>query len=131
MNRPPIENKSENLLFRIPMQFKKRGGRKEIITPDGIPWNVRKEKAYQPLAVALARAHYWQELLDQGHFASISDLAEALEVDRSYVGRILRLTLIAPEIVEAILRGEEPSGLSLAKLTSELPVFWSDQQEAW
>ena len=60
---------------------------------------------------------------------SITELAEALKLDRSYVGRILRLTLLAPDIIEAILRGAEPSGLSLARLTKEIPMLWEEQRK--
>ncbi|HUT14103.1 MAG TPA: hypothetical protein VMY42_26680 [Thermoguttaceae bacterium] len=61
--------------------------------------------------------------------ASVTELAERLNVDRSYVSRILRLNLLAPDIVEAILAGREPSGLSLAKLTQTIPVLWHEQRE--
>ena len=57
------------------------------------------------------------------------DLAEALDVDRSYVGRIMRLALLAPDIVEAIVRGEEPSGMSLEGLTKVMPTLWEEQRE--
>ncbi len=78
---------------------------------------------------ALARAYHWQELLDAGRYASVSELARALDVDRSYVGRILRLALLAPDIVEAIVEGREPSGLSLEKLMKGVPVVWEKQRE--
>ena len=70
-----------------------------------------------------------QELIDSGRYASITELAEALDVDRSYVCRIMRLALLAPDIVEAIVRGEEPSGLSLEKLTKKLPMLWDEQRQ--
>ncbi|MEE9140465.1 MAG: hypothetical protein V3U18_06780, partial [Alphaproteobacteria bacterium] len=76
------------------------------------------------LAIAVARAHRWQEFLDQGRFASITELASALGVDFAYAARLLQLTLLAPDIVEAILDGREPSGLSLEKLKRGLPVAW-------
>ena len=67
--------------------------------------------------MALARAFYWQELIDKGKYSSVSELGEALGVDRSYAGRIMRLALLAPDVVELIVRGKEPSGLSLERLT--------------
>lgn len=63
--------------------------------------------------------------------AGIEDLAQALGVDRSYAGRLLRLTSLAPDIVEAILRGDEPDGLSLRKLQKELPMCWREQRGRW
>jgi hypothetical protein len=81
------------------------------------------------LLTALARAHRWQEQLESGEYASLEDLAAATGVDRTYVGRFLRLTSLAPEIVERILDGDEPEGISLAKLRNNLPVVWTEQ--AW
>jgi hypothetical protein len=77
---------------------------------------------------ALARAFHWQQLIDSGRYASITDLAAALHVDRSCVGRILRLTLLAPDIIEAILEGRAPSGLSLEKLVKKMPLLWEEQR---
>ena len=82
---------------------------------------------YKPLAVAIARAYRWRDLLAQGRFKSISDLADAVGIDRSYVRRLLSLTLLAPDITEAILAGNEPSGLSL-ELTRGMPVRWDEQR---
>ena len=127
--QPTVERDGETLVIRIPMKFKRRGGRKEIITPDGLPWSIgSKSPTQEPLVTAIARAFNWQELIDNGKYASITELAEALGVDRSYVGRIMRLALLAPDIVEAIVRGEEPSGLSLERLTKRLPVVWEEQR---
>ena len=82
----------------------------------------------EPLITALARAFHWQELVDSGKYSSISDLADALGLDRSYVGRIMRLTLLAPDIVEAIVDGREPSGLSLERLVIGSPMGWAKQR---
>ncbi len=79
--------------------------------------------------MALARAHRWRQLLEKGRFASIRELAAAVGVDNSYVARQLRLTLLAPDIVEAVLEGAEPSGLSLEKLYAA-PVGWDEQRHA-
>ena len=64
---------------------------------------------------ALARAFRWRKLLDAGVYATLEDLAKAKGVN-AYVSRILRLTLLAPEIVEAILAGRQPAGLQLDDL---------------
>ena len=79
--------------------------------------------------VALARAYRWQEMLDTRQAGSIDELARKYDVDRSYVGRILKLTSLAPDIVEAILAGNEPSGLSLDTLRGGVPVRWDEQQQ--
>jgi len=130
MDKPTVAAEGENILIRIPMRFKKRGGRKEIIAPEGLDSAFPvAAQAQEPMVTALARARRWQEMLDDGEVASVTELAERLDVDRSYAARILRLNLLAPDIVEAILAGREPSGLSLAKLTQTLPVLWNEQRQ--
>ena len=85
-------------------------------------------KPQEPLLIALARAHRWQDMLDKGGAASLTELADRLKLNRSYVRRILYLALLAPDIVEAIVQGKEPSGLSLEKLTKEMPEGWEAQR---
>lgn len=127
---PSFERDGDHLIVRVPMKFKKRGGRKEIIVPEGISGSrTSKSPVQEPLVTALARAFHWQELIDSGNYSSITELSKALDIDRSYVGRIMRLALLAPDIVEAIVLGEEPIGLSLEKLTKWLPVIWEEQRE--
>lgn len=75
-------------VIHIPMTLKKQGGRKEIIVPEGLPQSRPRSPAQEPLVVALARTFHWQDLIDGGRYASITELARALDVDRSYVGRI-------------------------------------------
>jgi hypothetical protein len=75
----------------------------------------------------LAKAHRWPEQLESGHYAGLEDLAAANGVDRTYVGRILRLTSLAPGIVVRMLAGDEPEGVSLAKLRTNLPAVWKEQ----
>jgi hypothetical protein len=76
---------------------------------------------------ALARAFRWKRMLDDGRYASISDIATAEKIDRGYVGSVLRLTLLAPDIIESILNGRQPSGLALADLLKPFPFEWNAQ----
>ena len=125
-----LQRDGENIRIHIPLKFKKRGGRKEIITPDGLSAVAPDRTIYQkPLVVALARAHRWQKLLDEREVRSISELARNFGVDPSYVGRILRLTLLSPQIVSAILEGTESQACSLSKLFEYLPTEWSEQNK--
>jgi len=121
-----VEREGESVVVRIPVQMKKRLGRKEVIVPEGLS-EVPLAVAQEPLVVALARAFYWQELIDTGRYCGIGELAKALGVDRRYVGRILDLACLAPDIVEAIVAGREPSGMSLEKLMKGLPMEWDAQ----
>lgn len=111
------------VVLRVPLELRKRGGRKQIIVPDP------HAPPHPPLVLALARAHHWLDLLEQGRYATVTDLARALGVDRAYVNRHLRLTCLAPDIVERILAGDEPSGLSLRKLDQPLPSLWTEQRD--
>ena len=77
---------------------------------------------------ALGRAFLWSDAIENGEFGSVSDLAKVLGMDNSYVVRILKLTTLAPDIIEAILNGEEPSGLSLARLIRTFPMNWERQR---
>ena len=123
-----LHREGESIHIHIPLKFKRRGGRKEIIVADGLPNFPHDRTVYQkPLVVVLAWAFRWQELLETGKAASIASLAKRLKVDRAYVSRILGLTLLAPDIVRAIMDGNEPSGLSLARLTKPFPVLWEEQ----
>ncbi len=79
---------------------------------------------------ALARAHRWQRMLDEGRYACISEMAAVERLDRGYLGRILQLTLLAPDIVEAILDGRQPPELGLPGLMEPLPAEWSEQGQA-
>ena len=76
---------------------------------------------------AVARAFRWREMLENGTYATISEIAAAEKINESYVGRILRLTLLAPDIVEAILNGRQPTELQLDVLMSRFPVAWREQ----
>ena len=77
---------------------------------------------------ALARAFRWKRMLEEGRHASISEIAEAEKVDHSYVGTVLRLTLLAPDIVQAIMHGRQPPDLTLPRLLEPWPVEWEGQR---
>ena len=79
---------------------------------------------------ALARAFRYQRLLDEGRYSSISDVAKAEKIERGYLGTLLRLTLLAPAIVEAILDGLQPADLGLPRLLGAVPADWSGQRQA-
>jgi hypothetical protein len=115
------------LIVRIPMPFQRRGGRKRIVAPDGseiVPTS--KPQQDGSLIKALARAHRWQRVLESGEYGTLAALAEAERVSLSYISRMLRLTLLAPDIVERILDGR--TAPQLAELMRPFPVAWERQR---
>lgn len=125
--------KSEGgVCVHVPMTLKRRSGRKEIVVPDGLQHSVDTGPDYhEALVIATSRAHRWKNLLDEGRYASIIEMAQALKMDRHHMARMLRLTLLAPELIEAILNGNEPDGFSLRQLVSEIPVLWDEQRRTY
>ena len=119
-----------NLQIHIPMHIRRMRGRKMIFAPQALDGEVPDGPSDVQAAVvqALGRASSWAEAIESGEVHSISDLARNLDVDNSYVARILKLTTLAPDIIEAILHGEEPSGLSLAQLIRTFPMDWERQR---
>jgi hypothetical protein len=116
------------LAVRVPLAIRRHGGRKVVLTPQGaFPVPAPQARIDSTLVKALARAHRWKRLMENGQYTSISEMSEAERIDRGYLGRILRLTLLAPDIVEAILDGRQPD-LGLARLMDPFPTEWGQQR---
>jgi hypothetical protein len=122
---------ADTVTVRVPLAIRKRGGRKVVVAPDGsvLPTALRHvaTNADPALLKALGRAFRWKRLLDNGTYASVSDIARAEKLDRTYVGDILRLTLLAPEIVEAIVEGRQPEGMTLPAMMNGVAMGWAQQ----
>ncbi|NLH49293.1 MAG: hypothetical protein GX444_11925 [Myxococcales bacterium] len=127
--KPTITRDGDCIVVHILMTFKRSGGRKEIIVPQGLDGKTSSKQAAQnAILVAIARAFRWKELIESGRVKNLAEIARANKVDCSYVSRTLDLTLLAPDIIDAILDGREPSGLSLARLTKkQIPLLWEEQ----
>ena len=115
-----------SITIHIPMTFRKRGGRKMVVTPEGAPWAPRP-RVDNAMVKALARAFRWQRMLDEGVCGTIEDLAKRERVNRAYLSRVLRLTLLAPDFVDAILDGRQPHGMRLENLLTGFPLDWDLQ----
>ncbi len=128
---PELVEEGNHLVVRIPLTFKRRGGRKEIISL-GCQTSEPSQpcRTNKPLVVAIARAHRWKELVEGGRYATVAEMAAAMGIDVSYMARILRLSLLAPDTVESIMRGDEPGGLSLTRLL-DIPPYWPEQRKKW
>jgi hypothetical protein len=112
----------------IPLVVRKRGGRKLVLAPEGAPTLVRRARVDSAMVKALARAHRWKRMLETGEFATAKELAAAERINPSYLGRVLRLTLLAPDLAERILDGTQPPGLQLEQLFRLFPEEWQEQR---
>jgi hypothetical protein len=129
MNRR-VDLEVDTLTIRIPIRLQRRGGRKLIMTPEGAAAPARKPSRDETLIKALVRAHRWRRKIESGQARSITVLAEQEGVTDAYVCRLLPLTCLAPDIVEAILDGRQPKGLRLAEILGNGPFSWEEQRRA-
>lgn len=120
--QPPT--KPDTLTLHVPFRFVKRGGRKEMQMPVGATHSRRTDNT---LVKALARAFRWKRMLESGEVTTIAELAEREGIALTYMARVLRLTLLAPDIVEAILDRRQRPEVTLARLLEPFPVEWSRQ----
>lgn len=121
-----------SITVRVPLKIRRRPGRKTVVTPvaeesgdAAIP-----TRADPAVVKALARAFRYQRLLDEGRYASISEMAAAERIERGYLGSLLRLTLLAPEIVQGVLDGRGSVNLTLPRLLESFPAPWRQQRDA-
>lgn len=131
--KPLITDSGHTVTVHVPLTIKKRGGRKLVLAPDGtnlLGSNVAsvQRRFDSTIVKAIARAFRWREMLESGGYATIREIAHAEKINESYVGRMLRLTLLAPDLVEAILNGQQPAGVQLDGLTGRVPVEWKAQR---
>ena len=123
-----ISKDGRTAVVSISVSFLQRGGRKQILSPPGTaPWSPAP-RVDGALVKAVVRAHRWRHMLESGEYSSSTELAKAEKVNDSYLSRILRLTLIAPDIIEAILSGRQPRTLQLDDLLKPLPAAWERQR---
>jgi hypothetical protein len=128
--RPSKKVEDGVLVISIPVAFMQRGGRKQIVVPPGADdWQPRTNRCENSLINALAKAHLWRRLIESGKYSSASELSRAAGINESYICRVLRLTLLAPDIVEAVLDGRQPRTLELQSLLKPLPSNWAAQRK--
>lgn len=114
------------MTVHVPMKFAMRGGRKTVIS-DVTPAPASPARTENALLKALAKAYRWRKQIEAGEYASITELAKAYHVNESYACRVLRLTLLSPHIVLAILDGRHDADLMLKEVVKPMPVVWSHQ----
>ena len=120
----------QTVTVRVPITIRQRGGRKLVLAPDGravIGVSVCR-RIDSAMIKAIARAFRWRDMLESGKYATVREIANAEKINETYVGRVLRLTLLAPDIVEAIISGQQPAGLQLDDLMKSVPIGWREQR---
>ncbi len=116
------------ITIQVPFRVVKRGGRKEMQMPEGATQPRRTDNT---LVKALARAFRWKRMLESGEFATTAELAEREGIAPSYMTRVLRLTLLAPDIIESILDGKHGLDVGLGRLLAPFPMDWKHQRSSF
>jgi hypothetical protein len=114
---------SETVTVTIPFRIAKRGGRIEIQLPPG----TNNHSPDYTLIKAVARAYRWRRIIEDGEMGTIAELAEHEKISPSYLTRVMRLTLLAPDIIEAILDGNPPT-VGMSELLDPMTPIWADQR---
>jgi hypothetical protein len=126
--RPTLSKDGRTITVHIPITLRHQGGRKQVVTPPGAaPWIPTRTRVDNTIVKAIVRAHRWRDMLESGRHATVRGLAKAEAINESYLGRILRLTLLSPTIIEAILEGRQPATLELDDLLTQFPIAWDLQ----
>ncbi len=116
----------ETVTLHVPFRIVKRGGRKEMQMPSGA--SAERARVDHAMIKALARAYRWQRMLESGEFTTVGELADREGIAPSYITRVLRLTLLAPDIADAILDGSQGPEVTLGRLLEPLPFEWQKQR---
>jgi hypothetical protein len=128
--RPILSRDGRTMTVHIPITLRHQGGRKQVVTPAGAtPWIPTPSRVDNTIVKAIVRARRWRDMLESGRHATVRDLAKAEAINESYLGRILRLTLLSPALIEAILEGRQPATLELDDLIKQFPTEWDQQLE--
>lgn len=117
------------LTIAVPLTIRKRGGRKLVLSPAGEEITApARPRIDNTLVKAMARAFRWRRLLETGVYATVAEMADAEGINRSYVSRVLRLTLLSPKIVESILEGQHRPELVVSEPLAERSEIWPMKQ---
>ena len=124
-----MQSSDGRLTLAVPIEFKRRGGRKQVTLPNGEtgkprPWDT----AATAMQLALARGHRWLGMLESGEVTTLTEIARREGVDNSYVSRMVNLTTLAPDIVEAVLLNALPDHLTLFDIAVDPPPLWEAQR---
>ena len=129
-----VYNDDDNILsITIPVSFKRGQSRKTIVSPTGKNIQAIAEiegpKQDMVFVSALVKAFSWQEKLDAGHYETPKELAQKEKIEPTHMYRLMRLTLLAPDIIQAIMNGTQPRALTLQNVIRGFPVSWREQRD--
>jgi hypothetical protein len=131
MANAKIKSDGRTITVRVPISIRKRGGRKVVLAPDGMehdPGKLRVQQIDNAMVKAIARGFRWRQMLERGECSTIKEIAAVEKINESYIARVLRLTLLAPDVVDAILGGRQPPEVTLPILMKRLSPDWSQQR---
>ena len=124
-----VKSSDGRITLSVPIQIKRRSGRNQMTLPNGEPGKPRPwDLVATPLQLALARGHRWLAMLESGQVKNLTEIAALEGIDNSYVSRMVNLTTLAPDIVEAILEDALPDHLTLFDLAVDPPALWEEQR---
>lgn len=125
----------DTLHIRIPMKFSRRSFRKMIVGPNGenidAMADIQEDNTDYTFISALGKAFSWQRMLDDGKYETPKELAKKENVEVTHMYRVMRLTLLAPDIIEAVLNGTQPRTLTLQNVVRGFPVSWQEQRKVF
>jgi hypothetical protein len=116
------------VITEIPMRFRRHGGKTVVIHPDGnriVEHSMARTD--QTLIKVIARAFRWERLLRDGTYATLDEIAKAENISPSYVSRVIRITLLAPEIINAVLEARHPPTFTMREVLNPFPLHWDEQ----
>ena len=133
MAKPKLSDDGRTVTVRVAISIRRRGGRRLVLAPDGTNITASPVTRHIDSAMvkAIARAFRWREMLEIGEYPTVREIANAEKINETYIGRVLRLTLLAPDIVEAILHGRQPADMTLMSLMRQVAVEWPAQRDAF
>jgi len=116
----------------VPLTIRRKRNHKVMTPPPGEHSALGSGGEDISMIRALGKAFYWQKLLDRGEFATIRDLSRSMKLEQGWVAEVLRMTMLAPDIIEAVLDGKQPRHLNLQTLRGRhdpLPRDWQEQRK--
>lgn len=126
-----LSNAGRILTIHVPLPVRRSGSRKFVLGPSGIAWSGQRILVDSTIVKALGRAHRWKAMLESGHYRSMTELAAEEKVNLSYLCRIIRLTLLAPDIVEELLDGRHTKCQQISELLKPIPLLWTGQRSTF